>query len=408
MSLSAGWKVEIAIGDPGAVPNVGVYDTALYDSAAVYGSDDPLGYLVDVTEFVQEIDTHRGRDKFTSRFRTGTASVLLENTEGFFTPPAGQTPLGILPLRPGREVVISNAGANVFTGVIDAFDDKHTRNGMIVTRLSCVDAFAGLNRNDLPAVTAQGAGENTFQRMRRILDHHLGDGSYRFGSYGVAEATMQATEMAQSALSELQLAADSEGGGCWITPNGIIRASGLEWFSDLASGPIRWTVGGSAAIKLWSADSEWTAQRIINEAHYARVGGTEQVATNDESQVKYGRRTHRRLDLICETDEYASLLAERLVQFAGIDRLRITELTLMPEAGTAAYEMGQSAGFGHLVLATINTIHGWSYTAPTQIFGVSHRVTPEAWLVTYRVDDTLFTGEFNAFDQDAFDSAAYS
>ena len=243
--------------------------------------------------------------------------------------------------------------------------------------------------------------------MRRLLAHYLPEGSYRFEKRGLASAfTMQATTMGQNLLQELQITADSEGGGVWTSASGIVTASNFSWFQDKIDDAIvegfDWTVGGSAPIKVWSSGDEWAIIRVINEAHYARVGGTEQVRTNDESISKYKRRTHTRLDLHNDSDTDVGVLAERLVQFAGVDRLRITDLTFLPEPGSDAAEMAATARMGDTLLATVNTLFGWSYPAPTQVFGIEHDVTPDRWLCTLRVDDTFFAGEYFEYSRDEF------
>jgi hypothetical protein len=397
----------LGIGDGGSIGDVGIYDTSQYDTDAVYGSSDPFGYLVDVTERVESLSTRRGRERFTARFRTGTAQVVVLNTDGAFTPPSGGGPIGILPLRPGRAVRITHDSAKVFDGFIDSFDGQQEPSGKVTTKIRCVDQMGQFTRNDLPAVTPEGAGELSFTRMRRLLDRHIDD--YVFTEKGDDVNTMEATAMAQDLMSELALTADSEGGGVWVGKAGDVVASGRDFFSDIVNaGIIGWTVGGASPIQVRSYVDEWAAIRIINEAHLSRAGGTEQVRTNDESIAKYGRRTHTRLDLVNDNDEDVATLAERLVQFAGVDRLRITALSFLPTPASATSLMAVSAEFGDLMLVTISTIFGVSWTAPVQIFGVQHTVSDEVWIVSFLTDDTLFTGEFHAFDQTAFDPLAFS
>ena len=265
--LSSGWTVELGIGDAEAVADVGIYDTSLYDSDAVYGSDDPFGYLLDVTGLVRQIKTKRGRQKFTARFLTGTAQIVLDDTDGFFTPPAGQAPLGVLPLRPGRAVRISYGNAVVFSGFIDSFDSNQAPSGDITSTVRCVDVFAQFLRNDLLAITDEGAGDTTPQRMRRLLDHFVGVGEYGFQFFGTPFATLQATAMGQNLLQELGITADSEGGGVYVSTLGDVHATSLSWFQDRTGEPITFTVGGTSPIKVVGSDSVWDIIRVINETH---------------------------------------------------------------------------------------------------------------------------------------------
>jgi len=382
-------------------------DVVWFKDSDLYGSDDPFGYLLDVTQFVRSIRTRRGRERFTSRFKTGVATVVLDDRMGYFTPPAGQAPLGVLPMRPGRAVQVLYDGVAQFSGFIDAFDSRQTLDGDITTQVRCVDALAQYLRNDPIAVTPEGGGDTSKKRARRLLDHYVGEDGYGLNYRGTPYATLQATAMAQNLNAELGLTADSEGGGLWIGRSGQVNMSSFTYFQDLADAGIRWHVGGANPIKIHAADSVWEIIRVINEAHYSRVGGTEQIRANDLSRDTYGRRTHTRLDLINDTDEQVGVLAETLVQFAGVDRQRIVsmEFTPLPESDTAAF--ATTVGFGQTILATINTIWGYSYTVPTQCFGVSHVVTPDKWTAILTVDDTLFSGEYYEFSREEFDNQAF-
>ncbi len=408
MTLAAGWKVELGIGDADDLADVGLYDTARYDETDVYGSSDEFGYLVDATNLCESISTKTGRDRFTSRFRTGTAQLVFDDTSGVFTPPAGVAPpLGLLPLRPGRTVRVSYKEATVFSGVIDSLDSRTPRDGNVLSVIRAVDSFAGFNRNDIVAITPEGAGDTTPERMMRLLDRYLGDDAPLFVFQGDPFATLQATAMGQNLLTELQLTADSEGGGCWINPSGDIVASGFSYFSDKVDGDVDYQVGGASPIKIWSSDSDWEMIRILNEAHYSRVGGVEQIRVAVLSQDTFGRRTHTRLDLVNDDDTQVAVLAQRVVDFAGVDRQRLTEIRFLPEPDTATAAMAVTATFGDVFLVTIDTLYDWSYAVKTQLFGIEHTVT-DRWLCTFRTDDTLFATQEFAFERASYDNEAFS
>jgi hypothetical protein len=190
----------------------------------------------------------------------------------------------------------------------------------------------------------------------------------------------------------------------WIDPRGVVTATGRDWFTDIAQGDTEWFIGGASPIKLRSYTESWEMIRIISEAHYARKGGAEQIAFNTLSIQQFGRRTHTRLDLLNDSDSQVAFLAARLVQFAGVDRQRLDTLSFIPEPLSDTATMCVSANFGDTALVTIDTIWGYSYQVPSQIFAIEHQIDTNKWVCTLRLDDTLFTGSFFAFDQQAFDS----
>jgi hypothetical protein len=238
--------------------------------------------------------------------------------------------------------------------------------------------------------------------MNRLLGRHLD--AYKFEFRGAPVASLQETEIAQNFNNELGVTADSEGSGVWIDPHGTVTAAGRDWFTDLANSGFKWVVGGASPIKIRSYTESWEMIRIINEAHMSRSGGTEQIATSPLSIQKFGRRTHTRLDLINTDDAQVEFLAARLVQFAGVDRQRLDSLTFIPLPGSDTATMCVGADFGETMLVTIDTIWGYSYQVPSQIFQIEHHVDPSKWTCTLRLDDTLFTGSYFAFDQQAFDA----
>jgi hypothetical protein len=252
----------------------------------------------------------------------------------------------------------------------------------------------------MAATAAVGAGDTTPERMNRLLTTHLND--YTFQFRGTPVATLQATEMAQNLNNELGVTADSEGSGVWIDTRGTVTAAGRDYFTDLANGPFKWVIGGASPIKIRSYTESWEMIRIVNEAHMARTGGEEVVTFNVLSQQQFGRRTHTRLDLVNDDDAQVSFLAQRLVEFAGVDRQRLDSLVFIPIPNSETASMCSAAVFGDTALVTIDTIWGYSYQVPSQIFQIEHQVDAAKWTCTFRLDDTLFTGSYFAFNQEAF------
>ena len=96
------FKVEIAIGL--GSEDTGVWDAAEWDDGlwSDVGTGPGSLYWVDVTDRALSAVVSSGRDKFESRFRTGSAIFLLDNDDGVFTPDGGLPGIGDLRFRPGR------------------------------------------------------------------------------------------------------------------------------------------------------------------------------------------------------------------------------------------------------------------------------------------------------------------
>jgi len=405
----AEFKVMLEIGDVGNLQNVMVYDTGVYGTN-IYGADGDA-YLTDITEYVQRIPSiANGRQKYTSRFKTGTTSIDLDNTNGEWTPNAGAPLPGFLPLRPGRKVQVFIAVdggefIQIYDGFIDTLTDTYGRDGNLITRIRALDFLSSMALNNLPAVISEGDGEGSDVRAQRILNRFFSTPPTLIAPILTgAFTTMQDTTLGQSALSEMQITADSEGGGVFMSPKGEVVFTHMDWFTDNAALPPLWVVDG-LTVKAWTiGTADWSASRIVNEAHFSEVGGTEQVVANAGSIAKYERRTHTRLDLQTDDPTHVTALAQRIVTNLANDRAQIIGLTLQPSTVDEAL-MGTQARIGDIVRLTVSTTQGWSYVVITQIFGVRHVVTPNVWQVEYLLDDTevVQRGPFSPGFSDGFD-----
>ena len=403
MSLTTGglveWVVKLQLGDADAIPQVMLWDVGRWDVDAWGASGD--AYMTDVSASTLRFTTARGRQRYTGRFRSGYATIVLDNTDGRWTPAGGATQPGFLPLRPGRRVQIfaryNGAEIQVYEGFVDTFRDTYARDGSLRTTITAIDLFANAAAANTVAQASQGAGEASSARIRRILANAFTEPPW-VQTRGVSNGepidtkffgvSMLATTLAQDALTELQITSDSEGGGIWVNPDGSIAFALSEYFRDkVDSGLVDWQLG-AAGIGLYAVeDPDWSMSRIVNESHYARAGGSEQVASNSASIGVYGLRTHRRLDLQTDDDAHVAYLGSRIVSLLATDRQRIDGLTLQPD-NPAEILAGLTADIGDVALVTIPTIRGWSYTTKSQLFGISHRVDPERWRVAFTIDDT--------------------
>jgi hypothetical protein len=386
-----GFKVYIQLGDTSA--STDVWDTGLWDTATWEATVD--SQLVDVSQDVEQFGTRMGRQQYVSRFRSGYATVTLDNTDGKWTPATGAPLPGYLPLRPGRTVLItavtSEGERPLYRGFVDTITDNYARTGRLTTTITCLDWFGMAALNNLPAVSSEGSGEVSSLRMQRIIDHFFNvetAPTLDILPGTVAETTMQGTTLASSALELLQLSAESEGGNTWIAPDGDLQFATFAYFEDRAAGPASWLLGEPNDILIWGMeDTDWSATRIIDETHYSKAGGSEYVASDSTSISRYERRTHQRYDLVTDSDTRVEDIGQRIVDNLSYDRPQLTGLTVIPD-NQPAITFGQWVKPGDVVEVTVSTIQGWEYTKKTQVFGVEHSVSPDAWSVSVLLDDT--------------------
>lgn len=391
--------------------------------AAVWDTDEWANGVTwtDVTPWVANVDISAGFSHELTAYTAGRMSVQLDNADGRFSPDNTDSPyrvgdstaIGVLrPIRV-RGVYLS-AGPyfiplpfTLFTGNIETWNEDYTGVETATVSVTAVDPFAQLAAFDGYAQTLAGAGDTYSQRIERILTNAGWTGPRFIDTGG---HTFQATTLAQNAVTELKLTADSEGGAVWVGPDGSFYADGqnalLEKarsnavqtvFSnavpvDLDDLPPFFSVSNTDAVSydLDSLDIAYDGSQVKNMAAYARVGSTVQLAVSTPSRVLYGDRQDERSDLICETDAQVLSLAERHVALYQEPERRIESLSFSPWLQPTAARVNQAlttiAG-GGLSLRTLVRLHhttanGHQLYRYLFVRGIKHKINGTDWRVT--------------------------
>jgi hypothetical protein len=183
--------------------------------------------------------------------------------------------------------------------------------------LGCDDPLASLTLANLPAQASQGAGETAGPRLQRILAANgLSSMPTRLDA-GVVP--LQATTLADDAISLADLAVDSDGGWLWVDGAGTL----VYYQGDRDTVEPRWatpqliladddTIPGALC---WDQSPVLADNRdaVINHAAIGAAGGTAKYADDTASQHRYQVRTFQRFDLIHTDDTWSQTLANKIV-----------------------------------------------------------------------------------------------
>jgi len=286
----------------------------------------------------------------------------------------------------------------IWQGRIDTIDNRH-RQGDLTAIVKATDGFAEFAVNDTIEQPDIGAGETTSARITRILDYYgWPDDRRDVATDGVN--TVQATNFARDMLTNLQLTAEAEGGALWMGADGTVKFRAQDWESDT----VDFVFGGATGLPVRTVTPAWSSFDVINEAHFARIGGTEQVASDSTSIVILGRRTTRRLDLINDNDTDVMSLATRAVNKLGTVKQYVQEASvLVQDDDTVDFVL--NVFIGALLEITTDTIHGWSSTSLATVIAISDEVTPQGWVMTLGLADASQSNEFGPYSRDAFSNA---
>jgi len=214
--------IEVLAGFSAADGAYGVWGTGLWDTAT-WGPDT---VFTDITQWVAGISTNREFSRELAEWQAGTATVVLRNQDGRFTPSNPDSPYvvgGLTGIRPWRPIIIKVEGTEILTGYAlswaEAYEQGSPGGGGALSVVSCVDEMGSLARFDGFPAAAQGGGEASGLRVHRVLDNagHTGP-----RAVDVGRVTLQPTTHSQGAATELRLVTDSEGGSLYVRHDGAV------------------------------------------------------------------------------------------------------------------------------------------------------------------------------------------
>lgn len=405
----------------------GLWDEGEWDES-LWSSNDPA--WVDISAYVLSIDITSGAERWGERFQTGTASILVDNTLGYFTPDSTAVDPWFRDYRLGRLVrvvcmpdaldLLSVPGSvwetglwdtatwgftaplgdipdkvPLFTGRLDASMDGYAFGGFEITAvLQCVDFMGDWGASNPLAGTATGV-QSTDARVEAALDKIAWDTSGR--DIQVGDHNMETSDLAQTTLEELQRAADAEGGAFFADKDGTATFKNRTWLdTDTRSTVIQGYIGydtvpdGAQAAHMVDVQVSWEMARVANQVQFARDGGTMQTAEDTVSQNKYGIRSYQRTDFHNSTDGEVLQLATDYLNASFESRLRIDSVTIVGVFDWDNQDLNRLiwfTEFGDRVAVKVAPPWGWEIERETHVMGISHSITASDWSVTLRLDD---------------------
>lgn len=422
-----GWagsvELIVELGIPSADSSASLWSTALFDTAT-WGSDYTW---TDVSDDLRSLTTKRTSSRESGAYNVGTATIVLDNSSWAYSEENSSGPFygGIhsgIPVR-ARAVITFADGTvlplPIFWGTVGTWDDSYPIAGTnSVVTITASDGFETIAAFNGYEQTAAGAGELAGVRMHRILDNAGWTGGRAIDAGSVA---MQATTLAQNALTELRLVADSEGGKLWMEPdNTVWFTSRYALLEDTRSNTVQVTftdVDGSTDGPRYSAP-DITSSRDLQRSivAYARTGGTSQVAADPETRALIGDRQLSRTDLIAVDDPSVLSLAQRDLNLRMYAERRVDQLAYEPLVQADAVLETGLRWLAHSKLWDLARVKRTPDGAPFDIdryvfvSGLSHTfgsAGPSAWRITVDFQSATQWRTFvsSLFDVATFDSA---
>jgi hypothetical protein len=293
----------------------------------------PGSIFYDVTEYIYNISTTRGKNRVLDRYQAGNISITFNNNNRYFDPAYESSPF-FGQIVPRRDIRISANGKLIFYGTVDDWNLDYQINGLNTATVSAYDGFAFLAGQTLTAGTysAQLSGS----RVSAIL----ADAGVRwpFGSTldtGVETLQSDTVTASDNALQYLQVIESTEPGDLFVASDGK-----LVFYDRAHTFP-------SASVVVFADDDsgiEYTKIRVVygSELLYTQTELTRKnsstVARADalDSQALYGIRTLSQSDLLTNSDTALGNLAAYLVGQYSEPEYRFEQIEIVLSEQTLA------------------------------------------------------------------------
>lgn len=351
---------------------------------------DSVAQTVDISNQVNKVTIRRGYNLLQEEFQAGTATVRILDQNGDWNPTNPASPYygKLVPL---RKVRISADKEFLFSGYTISYNyswDKEQNIGYVDIELA--DAFRLFNMSSITTVTGATAGETTGNRITDILDTIGFPASMR--NIQAGSTTVQADPgTSRTSLQAIKNMEFSEQGAFYVLPSG--NAKFLSRASIQAKSGVNPTFfsNDGTGITYRNIVTALDDKLIINQTSITRAGGTDQVANNTASQIKYFPHSYTATGLLVQTDAQALDIARAYTATRAETTLRVDALTL--DLNTADYAAGTTAA---LTLDFFDTIQvknigqdGTVIDKTLQCMGVAHEITPATWLTTFVTSEPI-------------------
>lgn len=358
--------------------------------------------FTDISAYIREFSIDRGRQHDLADYQTGTASVVLDNSDDRFNPlntssPYYDSATAQTKISPFRQIKISGAydGTTtvLFRGFIQSYPESFGGQGVDSSvRISCVDAFKIFNLNtigsrgwklgtsglsNLGTTTRLGyvdAQELSSIRIGRLLDAFGWSSSDRQISTGDLEV-QAGVPLTTNLLTAMKDVEQAEQGQFYISADGkaTFRDRNYKRTQQFTS---QATFGnGVGELPFSDVITTLDDSRILNIISVTRDGGTEQIVQDTDSVAKYGARQDSLSGTLNVSDTDALSIAEqRLAQFSNTG-VRVEGLIVNPLSNTSLWDQVLIRELGDKITIKVPTTVSTIMDFDVHIDRISHSVS---------------------------------
>jgi hypothetical protein len=350
---------------------------------------DTASDIVDVSDITLRASIRRGRNRILNKFEAGSATVVLEDTNGDWVPSNTSSPYygKLVPLRKIRIYADYNSVRYyLYSGYITSYDTNFQLGleSISSVTLQCVDAFRLFSNVAISTVAGTSAGQFTGDRMNNLLDVPNFPSSMR--EIDTGDSTVQADPGSErDLLSALQTIENSEFGGFYIDPEGNAIFLSRDTLAQKADGTATNFADDGTGISYQGIDFAYDDTLIFNDVTVSRTGGTAQTVQDTSSIETYFIHSGKREGLLVETDAESLDQATMILQSRkdAVFRIDSIGLNLADDTETARIVAGLSLDIFDLTNITKSTPGSGSVTLELFVQGIQQDITTNTWTTKF-------------------------
>ena len=381
------------------------FDNNPFDSSLTY---------TDISAYVRQFNTKRGRANELGQFVGGTASLLLSNADNRFNPnntssPYYDTANAITKIQPLKPVKISATYDSVtypiFFGFLDMIPVSFPAIGAdSVVQFNCVDAFKILNSQTLGSagwrlgrggfseigVSSVLGYEDTQElssaRVSRLLNQVQFPSALRDIQTGTLEVQSQASSN-NDILTAIRDCEKAENAQFFIGKDGsaVFRNRNYRLSNTKATSVQAYFSNDGTNLPYSDVITSFDTHEVRNVYQWTRSGGSTQFVSDANSVQRYRPIASVESTINVSDSDVLSLIDQKIAETA-LPIVRIDSLKVNPRQDTSIWEKALGLEFGDRISVKIVNPDTSSYTDELWIESIQHSVNASSqtwsWNIT--------------------------
>jgi hypothetical protein len=350
----------------------------------ILGDGSAPALVIDVTDITRSINIKRGRNILRDTYEAGSATVRVYDQDGRFNPQNTSSDLygQLTPLRKLRiSATYNGVSYYLFSGYTTTYTYTYDQAEQVAyVDITAVDGFRLFNLANITTVTGSANGDDTGERIGKILDTVSFPNGMRSIDTGnsLTQADPATTRTALTAIINAEF---SEQGAFFMNAEGqAVFKNRANVIASAGGTPIEFNQ--TTGIPYKNLKFAFDDKLIINQATITRIGGTAQFAEDAGSVATYFPHSVNYNDLVVQTDTDANNIARIYVATRSDTTIRIDEMTVdLLDTAVPTDTMLALEYFDNVNISNIQP-DGSTITKNLQVQGLAWDITPNRMLCT--------------------------